>query len=310
MLPVAVLAGVPVTPDRDTARQWLVQELSKPEYATQPSLLERLWLWFVHLFDAIPGVSAPPWQVLLGVLVVAAVVVVVARTVAGPVRLARARAARPVSAADDARTAAQLRSAADAAADRRDWPLAVAERFRAVVRGLEERVVIDESPGRTAQEAATAAGTRLPVVFNTSGYESTATLEAYADMMDVALCDLRYASGTTAREASQAGDYVRVARAALRWFWERLGPLQEDENGIATRGTIVRVLILPGHADEAVASLRWLAENLGTGVHVSLMAQYTPAHNALALPPWDRPINEDEYNAAAAALEDLGFENG
>ena len=162
MLPVAVLGGVPVTPDRDTARQWLVQELSKPEYATQPSLLERLWLWFVHLFDAIPGVSAPPWQVLLGVLVVAAVVVVVARTVAGPVRLARARAARPVSAADDARTAAQLRSAADAAADRRDWPLAVAERFRAVVRGLEERVVIDESPGRTAQEAATAAGTRLP----------------------------------------------------------------------------------------------------------------------------------------------------
>ncbi|WP_425956355.1 DUF4129 domain-containing protein [Xylanimonas sp. McL0601] len=168
MLLPAALAGlvgadVPVTPDRDMARRWLIEELSRPEYATQPSLLQRLWDWFIGLFQGVPGLAAPPWQVLLGVVTVVALVVLVARWVTGPVRLARARRrAAPVVAPDDARTAAQLRAAADDAAARGDWATAVAERFRAVVRGLEERAVLDEEPGRTAQEASLAAGARLP----------------------------------------------------------------------------------------------------------------------------------------------------
>jgi hypothetical protein len=83
--------------------------------------------------------------------------------VAGPVRLARRRRrTAAVVQADDVRTSAQLRAAADDAAGRGDWTLAVAERFRAVVRALEERAVLDERPGRTAQEAAEAAAERLP----------------------------------------------------------------------------------------------------------------------------------------------------
>ncbi len=151
---------------------------------------------------------------------------------------------------------------------------------------------------------------RLPIVYNTSGYESRATLDEYADLIDVALCDLRYADNATARAASQAGDYVEASRAALTWFWQHLGPLQEDEEGIAKRGTIVRLLILPGCAGETEANLRWLAENIGTEIHVSLMAQYTPTHRALALPAWNRAITEDEYTRVVNTLEDLGFENG
>lgn len=158
----ALRSDVPVTPDRPTARRWIVEELAHPEYARNDSWLLRLWEWFLGLFDGAPALSLPPWQLLLGVLVVVVAVVLVARWVAGPVRLSRKGRSAPVLAADDARTAAQMRAAAESAAARGDWPLAVAERFRAVVRGLEERAVLDEQPGRTAQEAAADAAVRLP----------------------------------------------------------------------------------------------------------------------------------------------------
>ena len=163
---------------------------------------------------------------------------------------------------------------------------------------------------RNALAPLVASGINLPRVYNTSGYESVATLEEYAELADVALCDLRYASNATAAEASQAADYVEVSRAALAWFWNRLGVLQEDGEGIAKRGVIVRILILPGHADEAEENLRWIAKHLGTDVHISLMSQYTPAHFAASTPVWNRPISEDEYTRVADAMADLGFENG
>jgi len=160
---VTLVTDVPVDPDRYTARRWLVEELSKPEYANEQSLLDRLVAWFVGLFDGFPALAVPGWQAAVIVVVGTAVVVLIAWWVAGPVRLAR-RAARSsaVVLGDDTRTADELRAAADAAAAAGDWSTAVLERFRAVVRGLEDRVVIDDVPGRTAHEAADAAARRLP----------------------------------------------------------------------------------------------------------------------------------------------------
>lgn len=154
---------VPVVPDRETAHDWLVEELARPEYAQDPSVLMRLWNWLVGLFDEIGAVDISPWRLAVVVAVVLVVVVAIALFVAGPARLRRHTAARSaVVHDDDTRTAAQMRAAADAAAARQDWALAVIERFRAVVRALEERVVLDERPGRTAREAAQAASVRLP----------------------------------------------------------------------------------------------------------------------------------------------------
>jgi hypothetical protein len=161
----AILPGteVPVVPDRETARDWLVEELARPEYAQDSSLLMRLLEWFLGLFDEIGAVDVSPWRLALIVAVVLVVVVAVAYFVAGPARLRRhADRGSAVVHEDDARTADQMRAAADRAAARQDWTLAVLERFRAVVRGLEERVVLDERPGRTAREAAAAASVRLP----------------------------------------------------------------------------------------------------------------------------------------------------
>ena len=145
-------------------------------------------------------------------------------------------------------------------------------------------------------------GIRLPFVWNSSGYERVETLEEYADLCDVALFDLRYSRGKTAAEASQAPDYVERARAAVKWAWGRCKA--------AGGGLVVRILVLPGHHDEAIESLAWLATEVSSEVAVSVMAQYTPAYRALETPPFDRPVTAEEYDEVAEAAADFGFENG
>jgi putative pyruvate formate lyase activating enzyme len=147
-------------------------------------------------------------------------------------------------------------------------------------------------------------------VYNTSGFERTETLEAFAGLADVFLTDLRYSEATSAAEGSESPSYVETARAALQWMWRTRGPLRLDAEGIARSGVICRILVLPGRENEAVASLRWLAETLGTEVAVSLMAQYTPAYKATGLPPWNRRPSAEAYGAVRDELEKLGFENG
>jgi hypothetical protein len=155
---------VPVEPGADEARRWLVEELAKPEYSTDPSLLSRFLDWLAGLFDGAPALDlSAPWAAL--VIVVAVLLVAgIAYRVAGPVRLSRRKAASAVVLEDDTRSAAELRAAADAAAAASDWATAVLERFRAVVRALEERALLEPRPGRTAREAAQAAGERVPEV--------------------------------------------------------------------------------------------------------------------------------------------------
>jgi hypothetical protein len=171
---------VPVVPDRDTAREWLMSELQRPEYAERESLLARLINWVLERLDEIEWpaalTTAGP-QLAITIAVIAAVVIGIAWLVAGPVRLGRDRArSAKVLDSDDTRSAAELRASADAAAASGDWRTAAVERFRAVVRSLEERVIIDPRPGRTAQEAAGDAGERLPA--------QAARLRSGADLFD------------------------------------------------------------------------------------------------------------------------------
>lgn len=154
------------------------------------------------------------------------------------------------------------------------------------------------------------AGISLPFVYNTSGFESPKVLEAFAELIDIALVDLRYATSDVAKEGSDAAQYVEASREALQWFWERLGPLRLDDQGIACGGVICRLLALPGHIEEAMANLTWLATHIGTDIHVSIMSQYTPVHLASRQKGWDRKVLSQEYGRLTALAEDLGFENG
>ncbi|OGV74021.1 MAG: hypothetical protein A2269_08835 [Lentisphaerae bacterium RIFOXYA12_FULL_60_10] len=163
-----------------------------------------------------------------------------------------------------------------------------------------------ESAWQTARQE----GFNLPVVYNTSGYERTDILEHFASMTRVYLTDLRYARPETAAVASGAPDYVDKARSALQTMSRLTGPLRLDPAGIARSGTICRILMLPGHADEAVMNLEWIADHLGNAVAVSLMSQYLPAHRASETAPWNRRITRQEYESAMAAMERLEFEQG
>lgn len=163
---------------------------------------------------------------------------------------------------------------------------------------------------RAARKIAFGDDNRLPFVYNTSGYESPDTLGEFSDTFDIALTDLRYSRPATALAASAAGDYVDVARKALLWFCTHLGPLETDDDGIAVRGVICRLLVLPGHADEAVDNLRWIADNIGPELHVSLMSQYTPVYKATGNGDWGRKVAEAEYRLVTDEAERLGFEDG
>ena len=153
-------------------------------------------------------------------------------------------------------------------------------------------------------------GIRLPFIVNTSGYERTETLDAFSDCIDIALADLRYAKDSTAKEGSDAGNYVKAAHETLKWCWDHLGPLQLDDNGIAKRGMIVRLLALPGRADEVIENLIWLRNTLGPEVAVSVMAQYNPVGQARVTPGWNRRITPEEFEPIEEMVADLGFENG
>jgi len=160
-----------------------------------------------------------------------------------------------------------------------------------------------------------AEGIRLPFVWNSSGYERVETLEEYRDLCDWALFDLRYSRDETAVRLSQAPGYVAASRAAVKWAWRNQTIKQfKQSNNIRARsgtgGLIVRILVLPGHADEAIENLAWLATEVSNEVAVSVMAQYTPAYKALETPPLDRSVTKDEYESVVEAAADYGFENG
>ncbi len=162
---------------------------------------------------------------------------------------------------------------------------------------------------REAVSPLLADGIRLPFVWNSSGYERVETLEEYKDLCDWALFDLRYSRDETSVRLSQAPDYVAASRAAVKWAWEKLN-VESEKSKACERGLIVRILVLPGHANEAIENLAWLATELSNEVMVSVMAQYTPAYKALEIPPLDRSVTEEEYESVVEAAEDFGFENG
>lgn len=162
-----------------------------------------------------------------------------------------------------------------------------------------------------AVESAAARGLVIPLVYNTSGYDAPETLQLLDGVVDVYLPDSKYADDEVAARVSGYHDYVRHNRLALLEMLRQVGPeLILDNQGLAQRGMIVRHLVLPDQLSQTKEVLAWLAENLGTGVHVSLMSQYFPAWRAVGTPGLGRGITPAEYQAAVDVLESLGFENG
>jgi len=153
-------------------------------------------------------------------------------------------------------------------------------------------------------------GLALPLVYNSSGYEEVETLRLLDGVVDIYLPDAKYADDQAAREFSGFLHYVEANRAALKEMYRQVGELQVDEEGTAIRGLIIRHLVLPGGVAGTPQVLSWIARELSPTVHVSLLSQYFPAHRALGHPLLGRKLTWEEYDAAIAAFEAAGLENG
>lgn len=150
----------------------------------------------------------------------------------------------------------------------------------------------------------------VPVVWNCGGYESLETLRALEGYIDVYLPDFKYSDCRLANQLSKATDYPTVAAAAIREMYRQTGPAV-IENGLMVRGTLVRHLILPGNVDNSLGVLDWIAETFPhRDVPVSLMRQYMPMGEAAKLPPFDRPVSDEEYDAVLSWMYLLELENG
>ena len=153
-------------------------------------------------------------------------------------------------------------------------------------------------------------GLRIPLVYNSSGYESIETLRLLDGIIDVYLPDIKYADSEIALKYSEAADYVSCNREALVEMWRQTGPLRTDTDGIAVKGMIVRHMVLPEDLSGSGECLSFLARRMGRQVWVSLMNQYFPAHKGTSTPPLDRKVTREEYEAVFSAMTGLGILNG
>jgi len=161
-----------------------------------------------------------------------------------------------------------------------------------------------------ALELAADQGFRLPLVYNSGGYESPQTLELLESVVDIYLPDMKFGRPEHAGLLCEAADYVAVNRRAVAEMYRQVGMLELDEQGIALGGLIVRHLVLPAGLAGTSRVLEFIAGELSSEIHLSLMAQYYPAHRARELPDLGLPLSAREYREAELLLEKFGFTNG
>jgi putative pyruvate formate lyase activating enzyme len=158
-----------------------------------------------------------------------------------------------------------------------------------------------------AVETAARRGLRVPLVYNTGGYDSPEALALLDGVIDVYMPDMKYGDDATAHKYSHARDYVEVNRAAVREMHRQVGDLAIDANGLAVRGLLVRHLVLPGGLAGTRAVLKFLAEEISRSAYVNVMAQYRPCYRAGEHPALDRRITGAEFAEALAAARACGL---
>src|ERR671933_2612646 len=150
-------------------------------------------------------------------------------------------------------------------------------------------------------------GLRLPLVYNTSAYDSLDSLELMDGVVDVYMPDFKLWSSDLSRRYLAKRDYAAVACATVKEMHRQVGDLVFDERGMARRGLLVRHLVMPGLVDETELILRWVAEELGPGTYVDLMAQYYPAGRTGDFPEIDRRPYRSEFEHALTVADELGL---
>lgn len=152
-------------------------------------------------------------------------------------------------------------------------------------------------------------GLSIPIVYNTSGYDSVETLSLLDGLVDIYLPDFKYFSNTLSAKYSHAEDYFEVAKKSLAEMFRQVGKPVFDGD-MMQKGVIVRHLLLPGNTYDSKAVLQYLYETYGNNIFISIMNQYTPLAHVAAYPELNRKVTEAEYDEVVNFAIDLGIENG
>ena len=151
----------------------------------------------------------------------------------------------------------------------------------------------------------------LPIVYNSSGYESVETLRMLDGAVDIYLPDLKYFSPELSAAYSHAPDYFEIACAAIAEMYRQvLDPVMDPDTGLMQRGMIVRHLLLPGQAKDSKKILRYLHETYGDHIYISIMNQYTPLPQVADIEALNRTVTPEEYDRVLRFAERIGIEQG
>lgn len=153
-------------------------------------------------------------------------------------------------------------------------------------------------------------GLRLPLVYNTSGYERMEIIKLLDGIVDIYMPDMKYTDDDKADQySSGALDYPQVTKTAIREMHRQVGELAVDERGIALRGLIIRHLVMPNRVAGTEAFVRWVAETLSRSTYVNIMSQYRVEYRAFEYPEIARGINVREFLEAMKWAENYGLTN-
>ena len=153
-------------------------------------------------------------------------------------------------------------------------------------------------------------GLKLPIIYNSSGYEKVETIKLLKGYIDVYLPDMKYFDTKYSSKYSKAKDYFKYAREAIDEMVNQVGEVKFDENGIVIKGVIIRHLMLPGLLFDSKKIIDHIYNTYGDKVYISIMNQYTPLENVKEYPEINRPLNQKHYEALIDYALKIGVKNG
>ncbi len=153
-------------------------------------------------------------------------------------------------------------------------------------------------------------GLRLPIVYNTNGYDTVETIKMFEGVAEIYLPDLKYGNDEYATTYSKVKNYFATAKAAIKEMYRQVGHELLYDGDVVVRGLIIRHLVLPNDLSETEEVFKFIAEELNPKVHISVMSQYFPAHKAGGDMLINRTLRESEYDRVLRLMDKYGLENG
>lgn len=153
-------------------------------------------------------------------------------------------------------------------------------------------------------------GLKIPIIYNSNGYENVETIKMLNGYIDVYLPDLKYYTNELSKKYSNVDNYFEVATNAIKEMYSQVGNAVFDDNEIIQKGVIIRHLVLPNHIQNTKNILKWINENLPKDIYVSVMAQYFPTYKAKNDSLINRKLNKKEYKEVLNYLYSLDLQNG